>query len=124
MANINQIKSIAFPFSMGSSSFPAMTSDVSTAISSSIKSLLLTAKNERVMRNNFGSNAHALVFENFSPILQARISADTKKTIEENEPRVTVLVVDATQTPQEESAIMINVLYQLGGQTVDQQIPI
>lgn len=118
----DELRGISFPFRSSSTSFPKMS--VSTqVIHDSIKALLLTSKEERVMRPDLGVNIHSYVFDNLTPIVRARIALDIKRAIEYYEPRVAVLSVDAVEG-RDDHTIVIDVVYRVAGQNIRQQIPV
>ena len=120
------VKTLAFPYQLGQSGFPALASP-NNAVFQSILALLLTGTNERLMHVDMGVNLHRMVFDNLTPILQARIATEVTRAIEDYEPRAQVLAVDSsigTNTDGGPTAIIVNVLYRVNGQLADQQVEI
>jgi len=118
--------SLAFPFQLGASGFPAM-ADPKKVVFYHIAALLLTGKNERVMSPGFGVNIHSYVFDNLTPITQARISAVVTSAIELWVPEAKVLKVLSTMEKNEEgmqSAIVLDIVYRVANQTAQMQVPI
>jgi phage baseplate assembly protein W len=120
------VKTLAFPYQLGQSGFPAL-SDYNNVVFQSILALLLTGTNERLMHVDMGVNLHRMVFDNLTPILQARIATEVTRAIEDYEPRASVLAVDSaigTNTEGGPTAIIVDVLYRVNGQPVSQQVEI
>jgi phage baseplate assembly protein W len=133
MPNVNQTpplvnaaitRTLAFPFQIGRSGFPAMSS-ANNAIYQSIQSLMLTGRNERLMHVDMGVNMHRMVFDNLTPLLQARIATEVTQAIESWEPRAEVLGVDSRISERSDgvdTAIIVDVLYRVAGQPQSQQV--
>lgn len=66
-----------------------------TLIEMSIDQILGTAQGERLMRPDFGSKLHHLLFDNPSQVTEALAAAYVEDALERWEPRVTVLDVTA-----------------------------
>lgn len=99
----NFFRGIAFPFKKSSFSLPAASID-NDLIKQSLLQVLTTAKGERVMRPDFGSNVYAYVFENNDLILQETLRADVMSAIAKYETRVIVQGVDVER--QDESVVI------------------
>jgi phage baseplate assembly protein W len=116
-----------FPFQAGASGFPAMADPV-VAVYQSIQSLMLTGVNERVMHPDMGLTVYNLVFENLTPILQAQIAVEVTRLIETYEPRAEVVAVDSRMGEAVDGGqgtmIIVDILYRVAGQLVNQQVPI
>jgi hypothetical protein len=111
---------------MGLSGFPAM-SGSERAIYQSILSLMMTGTNERLMHVDLGVNLHRLVFDNMTPLLQARIATEVTRAIETWEPRAEVMGVDSRMGDKSDgvtTAIIVDVLYRVAGQPQSQQVQI
>jgi|GEM_PF-3756980 len=118
--------SLAFPFQLGATGFPAM-ADPKKVVFYHITSLLLTGKNERVMNPDFGVNIHSYVFENLTPITMARISAVVTSAIEQWVPEAQVLRVLPTIDKNEDgtqSTILLDIWYRIANQSAQMQVPI
>lgn len=107
MANSNQFRGIAFPFSKSAAALPAPAFD-DDLIKQSLFQIIMTAKGERAMRPEFGSNATSFIFENNDLVLQETIRAETMSAISKFEGRVIVRSVDVLQ---EDSFVTITILY-------------
>ena len=62
-----------------------------TAISRSIRNLVLTAPGERFFNNELGSRVNELLFETVDDITAASIKSEIENTIQNYEPRVRLL---------------------------------
>ena len=62
-----------------------------TAISRSIRNLVLTAPGERFFNNELGSRVNELLFETVDDITAASVRSEIENTIENYEPRVKLL---------------------------------
>lgn len=92
---------IAFPFTVGSQTFPKSASD-EDIIEASVIQIVTTAKGERVMRPGFGCNAFDLVFENDSEAFRGMVEQEIRQSIMLWEPRVRVDAVDVTSNENTE----------------------
>lgn len=80
--------------------------DVSThinefAIINSVKNLVSTNFFEKPFRPQIGSNIRSLLFENIDPLVAAQLERAVAETIKNYEPRVSVLNVHASASPDE-----------------------
>jgi len=66
-----------------------------TLVEMSIDQILGTAEGERLMRPDFGSRLPYLLFENSTDVLEALAASTIEDALEQWEPRITVLGVDA-----------------------------
>jgi phage baseplate assembly protein W len=89
-------RGIAFPFNKSKTSFPAVKED-DDLIEDNIRRILLTKRNERVMRPDVGSDMFDFVFENIGSVMRAGITQETRRALGANEPRVRVLDVSVEQ---------------------------
>ena len=121
-----ELKSIGFPFRAGTVSFPVMAYDAD-AVWGHIKSVILTGVGERVMRPGLGTNVHALLFDNITPILEARIAADIKRAVSLYVKSAEVLSVGVWKGEdqvQEASAVIVKIIWRVSNQVFEQQIPV
>lgn len=102
------ILGIAFPFQKGEQSDPLPSTD-NQSIKESLVQLVMTAKGERVMRPNLGSDAYSYVFESQGGALDTLIRTDIARTIATYEKRVRVTSIDI-QRPQE-NHVLITINY-------------
>lgn len=81
-----------------------VTGDVSmkyddNAIKQSIKNLVMTNHYEKPFHPEIGSQVSALLFEPYSPLTQAMLQRSIINTVENFEPRVVLLSVDVSLSP-------------------------
>lgn len=98
---------IKFPFGRSDTALPAATTD-NDLIKESLIQIIMTQRGERVMHEDFGCDALALVFENNDTALSTRLKADILTAITKWEPRVMVRSVDVVQN---ENDILITITY-------------
>ncbi len=107
------VRTFSFPFRLGGTSFPpeALTDD--GAIQASLLPISTTGKNERVMRNGFGCDAFAMVFENNNALFRRNAEREVRSAIAEWEPRVrvTAVVVEAGDELTEPGRVRITIDY-------------
>lgn len=89
-------RDLAFPFNRSETEFPASKEDTDV-IADNIRRILLTRAGERVMRPQVGSKIYDFVFQSVGPVLRARIGAEVRRAIEQNEPRVRVVAVRSVE---------------------------
>lgn len=69
------------------------------AVNRAMKNLLLTNKYERLFNPTLGSNIRSVLFENMSPFIEDDLREMIKETIENYEPRVSILEVEVVAKP-------------------------
>lgn len=69
------------------------------AVNRAMKNLLLTNKYERLFNPTLGSNIRSILFENMSPFIEDDLREMIKETIENYEPRVSILEVEVVAKP-------------------------
>lgn len=74
------------------------------AIKQSVKNLVMTNNYERPFHPEIGSQIQSLLFEPFSPLLQAMLEKTIVNTINNFEPRVQLLKVEVTLNPDNYTA--------------------
>ena len=82
----------------------------STAISRSIKNLLMTNSNERLFQPDIENGIGILLFENFSKLTTSRLEKAIRYTIEKYEPRATIANITVNAN-EEENAYEILITY-------------
>jgi phage baseplate assembly protein W len=118
------VKTLAFPYNLGKTGFPAYAKP-EDAVFNSIVALLMTGTNERLMHVDMGVNLHQYVWENMSPITQARISSAVARAIDDYEPRAQVLSVLPFETKgggQDDVMLGLDIVYRKRGQDEHQQV--
>lgn len=76
------------------------------AIKQSVKNLVMTTHYERLFHPEIGSQVTDLLFEPFSPLLQAMLVQAITNTITNFEPRVRLLNVDVSLNPDNYTAFV------------------
>lgn len=66
------------------------------AIARSLRNLVLTDRGERFFDNNLGSRVNSLLFESLDDITASSVRDEIENTINNYEPRVKLISVDAT----------------------------
>ena len=82
----------------------------STAISRSIKNLLMTSSNERLFQPDIENGIGILLFENFSKLTTSRLEKAIRYTIEKYEPRATIANITVNAN-EEENAYEVKITY-------------
>ena len=75
----------------------------SDAVKRSIRNLILTDRFERPFRPFFGSDVNASLFENFDTMTESNIRDAISRAIREQEPRVELLDVRTSSSPDRHS---------------------
>jgi phage baseplate assembly protein W len=70
-----------------------------TAISRSIRNLVLTAPGERFFNNGLGSRVNELLFENMDDLTASSVKSEIENTIKNYEPRVKLLTTRVSANP-------------------------
>jgi phage baseplate assembly protein W len=103
---------ITFPFGVDAHGHMAM-HRLEDQVRQSIALILRTAKGERVMRPDFGSGLHKLVFEPMTPTTFARVQHEVREALIRFEPRIEVNRVEVTVDPHQGSRLLINIAYRV-----------
>lgn len=82
-------------------------------IRQSIRTLLLTARGERVMRPDFGSALGDFLFENIDATTVALIKREVVSTIERYEPRVNLTDVKVHSDARDPGVLRVTVEYRI-----------
>lgn len=86
-------------------------------LESSIKNILLTAKGERVMNPDFGTDLHTVVFEPDSGAVEALVREDILRAVATYEPRVALDTIQITRTPNlRQAEIKVSFISKLSSQ--------
>jgi phage baseplate assembly protein W len=94
-----------------------------SAIKQSIKNLVLTNYGERLFQPNIGSSVNRSLFEPNDFLLVDDITSSVRRTIEFNEPRVTLLKVDVI-SDRDTNNIRINILFAIINNTEVQNLDV
>ena len=70
-----------------------------TAISRSIRNLVLTAPGERFFNNGLGSRVNELLFETVDDLTASSVKSEIENTIRNYEPRVNLLTTKVSANP-------------------------
>ena len=81
------------------------------SIAESIRLILGTQRGERVMRPEFGCGLRSYTFTEMSYTVMSEIEADVKNSLTINEPRITDIEVECSQSEQHDSALIIEINY-------------
>jgi len=92
------------------------------AISRSIRNIVFTLPGEKFFDENFGSNVTRSIFENIDDISAAIIKDEITTSIENYEPRVTLVSVDANPDVDNNSFDVIIVYRVIGADVLPQQL--
>jgi phage baseplate assembly protein W len=103
---------IAFPLGVDRDRHMAM-HRLEEQVRQSIVLILGTAKGERVMRPDFGSGLHKLVFEPLTPITCARVQHEVQEALVRFEPRIEVTRVEVTIDARQRGRLLINIAYRV-----------
>jgi hypothetical protein len=99
MAAVIPAIEIALPFRLNGGGGIAFTSDFTEQIRAHVFSLIGTARGERVMRGDYGTDTIASVFTGITPGLLSRIQDDIMSAATTFAPEVTVTKIDTVNTP-------------------------
>ncbi len=78
-----------------------------------IKNLLLTAKGERVMQPDFGSNLRTLLFEQYTEDLTEEIKSEIQETISTWLPYITIVKVDVIEDETNPNQTQVDIDFSL-----------
>ncbi|NLT57996.1 MAG: GPW/gp25 family protein [Clostridiales bacterium] len=103
---------LAFPLQVGEDGRLAACSE-EAHIRQSLRTLLLTARGERVMRPEFGSRVGAYLYENIGATTAALIKNEVKSTVERFEPRVELIDVAVNGGARDVAVLSVEVRYRI-----------
>lgn len=83
------------------------------AVRQSIRMILSTARGERLMRPDFGSSLHDLVFSTNSAAVIGQVISAVQESLIQWEPRIDVLDVTATSDAAEPSRLLLDINYRV-----------
>lgn len=78
------------------------------AVKLALRNLILTNKYERLRNPAFGSNIRRFLFETYDGFIEEELKSEITRTIETFEPRVRLIEVDVSTSPDDHS-IYINI---------------
>lgn len=102
-----------FPVRVDSKTGRVQMSEDETDIHESILIILQTAKGERMALSNFGGEIHRFVFDEIDTGTLTMIEIAVKDAIDEWEPRVGQVSVNADADPEVPGKIVINISYEV-----------
>ena len=82
----------------------------STAISRSLKNIIMTNPGERLFQPDVEGGLGQLLFENFSDLTTSRIESKIRQAIGKYEPRANVQSINVKPSPNE-NAYLVNIVY-------------
>ncbi len=91
-----EFKDISLSFQVNPLTYDLIAIKNETAIARSIRSLVLTQPGERFFNQNLGSKVNQSLFENIDSISASIIKDEIRNTIDNYEPRVSLISVDVT----------------------------
>jgi len=109
------------PFQSSGGRLPA-SAETDDSVNASIRRIIHTRKGERPMRPNVGSRVWDYVFENVNATAKALIRADARRSVQAQEPRITVLSVKVSSFDEligfpGRTGYLIDFTYRLSGKT-------
>jgi phage baseplate assembly protein W len=91
-----EFKDISLSFQVNPLTYDLIAIKNETAIARSIRNLVLTQPGERFFNQNLGSKVNQSLFENIDSISASIIKDEIRNTIDNYEPRVSLISVDVT----------------------------
>jgi uncharacterized protein len=82
-------------------------------IQAAIWTILSTSPGERLMLPTFGAGIKDYVFESNSDLIWARLQSAIQNALLQWEPRIEVVSVTATPSPEQDSQVLISISYQI-----------
>jgi phage baseplate assembly protein W len=113
-------KDISMTFKVNPINYDLIDLKNQTAISRSIRNLVLTSNGERFFNENLGSRVNKLLFDDMNSITASIIEDEIRTTIDNYEPRVTLISVDATPN-YDDNEFEVQITYQIVGIDVPPQ---
>jgi hypothetical protein len=101
---------LAFPLATDASGRIALV-DRDDELRQSMRLILGTAFGERPMRPEFGCGIHDIVFSPANATTAGRVAYEVRASLEQWEPRVDVLDVDVSFSPESASTMYVDVSY-------------
>ena len=107
-------KDISMSFKVNPINYDLIDIKNETAIARSIRNLVLTSRGERFFNENLGSGVSRLLFDNMDSITGSIIEDEIRTTINNYEPRVSLISVNATPN-YDENEFEVTIRYQVIG---------
>ena len=89
-------KDVSMSFQVNPLTYDLIALTNENAIARSLRNLVLTDRGERFFNNNLGSRVSSLLFESLDDITASSVRDEIENTINNYEPRVELISVDAT----------------------------
>jgi uncharacterized protein len=102
-------RGINFPFTKGKTALPQPVTD-DDLVKQSLQQIVLTGRNQRVMRPDFGCDAYSFVFEPNNEMLAELIRTEVSAAIGRFEPRVVVLDIGVVRDT-EKGEVVVTIQY-------------
>ena len=107
-------KDISLSFQVSPLTYDLIAIKNENAISRSIRNLVLTNRGERFFNNNLGSRINSLLFESLDDITASSIRDEIENVINNYEPRVELISVDAVPN-YDEGELNVTIQYYIIG---------
>lgn len=107
-------KDISMSFKVNPINYDLIDIKNETAIARSIRNLVSTSRGERFFNENLGSRVNRLLFDNIDSITGSIIEDEIRTTINNYEPRVSLISVNATPN-YDENEFEVTIRYQIIG---------
>jgi phage baseplate assembly protein W len=82
-------------------------------IQAAIWIILSTSLGERLMLPTFGAGIKDYVFESNSEVMCGRLQTAVQRALTQWEPRIQVVSVQATPSPEQDSLVLVSISYQI-----------
>jgi phage baseplate assembly protein W len=109
-----EFKDISMSFQVNPFTYDLIAIKNETAISRSVRNLVLTLQGERFFNQNLGSGVNKLLFDNMDELTAASIQSEIRTVINNYEPRVELISINATLN-YDENQYDINIVYRIIG---------
>jgi phage baseplate assembly protein W len=109
-----EFKDISMSFQVNPFTYDLIAIKNETAISRSVRNLVLTLQGERFFNQNLGSGVNKLLFDNMDELTAASIQSEIRTVINNYEPRVELISINATPN-YDENQYDINIVYRIIG---------
>lgn len=93
----------------------------SDAVKRSLRSLILTDRFERPFRPFFGSDVRKQLFENFDVLTESTIRDNIRQTIKDHEPRVELIDVITSASPDQHS-MNVTIVFRVKNESEEQTL--
>ena len=115
-------KDISLSFQVSPLNYDLLTIKNETAISRSVRNLVLYGTGEKFFNETFGSKVSRLLFENIDEISASILKSEIELTIKNNEPRVSLIGIDITPNYDNNEFNVVIKYYIIGIEALPQQL--